>query len=96
MDLIYYQAKRRASENKVGRVELQAFIGAMGHVQKGVFITTSGFTKEARVFMDKQQQKSIKLIDGELLSELLVKYEVGVLTAPIFKIYCLDTDNFNN
>ena len=96
LDLIYYQAKRKAPGANVGRVELQAFIGAMGHVQKGIFITTSGFTKAAKAFMDLQQQKSIKLIDGELLSELLVKYEVGLLTAQTFKIYRLDTDYFNS
>lgn len=95
LDLIYIQAKRYTSKNKVGRNELQAFIGAMGNIQKGVFITTSGFTKEAIQFMGKQQQKRIKLIDGEFLAELMVKYEVGVLPAQSIKIYRLDTDYFN-
>lgn len=95
LDLIYIQAKRYTSKNKVGRNELQAFIGAMEHIQKGVFITTSGFTKEAIQFMNKQQQKSIKLIDGGLLAELLVKYEVGVIPAQSLKIYKIDTDYFN-
>lgn len=81
LDLIYIQAKRYAPKNKIGRSELQAFIGAMEHIQKGVFITTSGFTKEAVQFMNKQQQKNIKLIDGEFLADLLVRYEVGVLPA---------------
>ena len=60
LDLIYIQAKRYASGNKVGRKELQAFIGAMGHIQKGVFITTSTYTKEASTFGTQQQQKSIR------------------------------------
>lgn len=95
LDLIYIQAKRYSPKNKVGRNELQAFIGAMQHIQKGVFITTSGFTKEAIQFMSKQQQKNIKLIDGEFLAELLVRYEVGVLLAQSIKIYKIDTDYFN-
>ena len=66
----------------------------MEHIQKGVFITTSGFTKEAVQFMNKQQ-KNIKLIDGEFLADLLVWYEVGVLPAQSIKIYKIDTDYFN-
>ncbi len=96
LDRIYFQAKRYNPKNKVRSKELQAFIGAMGHIQKGVFITTSSFIKEGKDFMDKQQQKSIKLIDGELLAELLVRYEVGVLPAQNIKIYKIDTDYFNS
>ena len=94
LDLIYIQAKRYSSNCKIGRKDLQAFVGAMEHVQKGVFITTSSFTKEAEKFISKQQQKSIKLIDGKLLSELLVKYEIGVLPAERVTIYKLDYDYF--
>ena len=94
LDLIYIQAKRYAPKNKVGRKEIQAFIGAMEHIQKGVFITTSEFTKEALEFANKQQQKSIKLVDGEFLAELLVRYEVGVLPAQNVKIYKIDSDYF--
>lgn len=94
LDLIYIQAKRYSSNCKIGRKDLQAFVGAMEHVQKGVFITTSSFTKEAEKFISKQQQKSIKLIDGKLLSELLVKYEIGVLPAERITIYKLDYDYF--
>ena len=94
MDLIYIQAKKYAPTNSVGRKEIQAFIGAMENVQKGVFITTSSFTREAIAFVNKQQQKSIKLIDGELLSELLVKYCVGVDIARSLELYKLDADYF--
>ena len=73
LDLIYIQAKRYSNTNKVGRKELQAFIGAMGHIQKGVFITTSTYTKEAFSFGNQQQQKSIKLIDGDLLADYMVE-----------------------
>lgn len=95
LDLIYFQAKRYSTSNKVGRSELQAFIGAMEHVQKGVYITTSKYTKEAMAFIEKQQQKNVKLIDGDLLSELLVKYEVGVIPAQRISIYKIDSEYFN-
>lgn len=94
LDLIYIQAKKYLPMNKIGRKEIQAFIGAMEHVQKGVFITTSAFTKEATSFVEKQQQKSIKLIDGNLLADFLVKYEVGVNVAQTFSLYKLDVDYF--
>lgn len=94
LDLIYIQAKKYSPTNKVGRKEIQAFIGAMEHVPKGVFITTSSFTREALSFVEKQQQKSIKLIDGELLASLLVKYGIGVSVAQSFSLYKLDTDYF--
>lgn len=94
LDRIYIQAKRYAIDNKVGRATLQAFVGAMEDVQKGVFITTSQFTNEAVSYATKQQQKQIKLIDGSLLSELLVKYEIGLSAVQEFKIYKVDTDYY--
>jgi len=96
LDLIYIQAKRYAKNNKVGSKEVQAFIGAMQRVQKGVFITTSSFTKEACDFVKNQQQKSIKLIDGEALIELLIKFEVGLQTVHEFAVYMLDSDYYGN
>ena len=94
LDKIYFQAKRYAVDNHVGRKELQAFIGAMENVQKGVFITTSSYTKEAISIIEKQQQKSIKLIDGELLADLLVRYEVGINTVQTFSLYRIDSDYY--
>lgn len=94
LDLIYIQAKRYSSTNKVGRKELQAFIGAMGHIQKGVFITTSSYTKEALTFSTRQQQKSVKLIDGELLTDYMVKYGIGIESVKTFNIYKINSDYF--
>ena len=94
LDQIYIQAKRYSDGNKIGRKEIQAFIGAMEHVQKGVFITTSSFTREAIEFVEKQQQKNIKLIDGQLLAELLLKYEVGISTVQTFSLYRVDSDYY--
>ena len=94
LDLIYLQAKRYKDGNTVGRHDLQAFVGAMQNVQKGVFITTSSFTKEARQYAEQQQQKNLKLIDGELLCSLMIKYEVGIAVENNIKIYRLDTAYF--
>lgn len=94
LDLIYIQAKRYNEKNTIGRKEIQAFIGAMEHVQKGVFITTSSFTREAIDFVEKQQQKSIKLINGVLLSDLLVKYQVGINIVKNLSIYKIDSDYY--
>jgi len=94
LGLIYIQAKRYAPDYKVGRKDIQAFIGAMQNVQKGVFITTSSFTKETVNFVERQQQKSIKLIDGNLLADLLVKYEVGINTVQTFSLYKIDADYY--
>lgn len=94
LDLIYLQAKRYKETQKIGSKDLQAFVGAMENVQKGVFITTSSFTNDAKKFIARQQQKSIKIIDGKLLAELMVKYEVGVKVNQSFNIYKIDTSYF--
>ena len=94
LDLLYIQAKRYNRGNTVGRKELQAFVGAMENIQKGVFITSSSFTNEACNFVKKQQQKSIKLIDGDYLADLLIKYEVGINKVQDFTIYKIDFDYY--
>lgn len=66
----------------------------MGHIQKGVFITTSSYTKEALTFATQQQQKSVKLIDGESLTDYMVKYGIGVESVKIFNIYKINSDYF--
>lgn len=91
---IYIQAKRNDSGNTIGRPLLQAFVGAMQDVQKGVFITTSTFTKEARTYADNQQQKSLKLIDGDLLAELMIKYGIGLEKVQTYTVYKINEDYF--
>lgn len=91
---IYIQAKRNDSSNTIGRPLLQAFVGAMQDVQKGVFITTSSFTKEARNYAESQQQKSLKLIDGDLLSELMIKYGIGLEKVQTYTVYKINEDFF--
>lgn len=91
---IYIQAKRYEPGNTIGRQVLQSFVGAMENVHKGVFITTSAFTNEAVKYAEKQQQKSLKLIDGDLLAELMIKYGVGLEKIKTYVIYKLNEDYF--
>ena len=93
LDLIYVQAKRW--EGVVGRPEIQKFAGALQgqRARKGVFLTTSSFSKEARdyaAFIDSK----IVLIDGEMLGELMVSYNVGINTQAVYEIKRIDLDYF--
>lgn len=94
LSLIYIQAKRY-SKNKIGSKEIQAFVGAMKNIQKGVFITTSTFTAEAKKFTKEQQQKNLKLIDGTMLSELMVKYQIGLEVVEQYPIYKINEDYYS-
>ena len=94
-NLIYIQAKRWDPEKTVGRPVLQAFAGAMmgpPRVDKGLFITTAHFSKEAKQYADDQH---IILIDGKRLSELMVEYDVGVTTQKTYRIKRIDSDYFS-
>jgi restriction system protein len=95
LEMIYLQAKRYTNKT-VGRPDLQAFAGAldMHRAKKGVFITTSRFTKEAIDFAG-MIEKRIVLIDGERLTELMLEYNLGVSIKQVFEIKTLDTDYFS-
>ncbi len=90
---IYIQAKRYTPPKKVGRPELQQFVGAMESIQKGVFITTSSFADTAIEYANKQQ-KHIVLIDGQMLSDLMITYGVGVSIVKQYETYKIDSDYF--
>lgn len=93
---IYIQAKRWQDASSVGRKEIQAFLGAVAGQggTKGLFITTSRFTKEAIDYAKKQLQVKLVLIDGEKLADLMLKYELGVTTVKTYKVRQLDMDYF--
>lgn len=94
LDIIYVQAKRW--EGTVGRPEVQKFAGAlMGHsARKGVFITTSNFTKEALDYVSTIDRKII-LLDGETLANLMIDYNVGVSPVAAYEIKRVDLDYFS-
>ena len=95
LDIIYIQAKRWKQGNTVGRPELHKFVGALAGqgAKKGIFITTSSFTKEAIEYTPKNETK-IVLIDGEQLAQLMIDYNLGCTTQQTYEIKKLDNDYF--
>lgn len=93
---IYIQAKRYSGSKKVGSHEIQAFVGAMQNVQKGVFITTSDFTQEALKFSEKQQQKQLRLVSGHELARLIIQNEVGLELVKQYAVYKINDEYFDD
>ena len=93
LDVIYIQAKKW--DNPVGRPEIQKFAGALQgqRAKKGIFITTSTFTKEAQEFASRIDSK-ITLLDGETLSQLMIDYNVGVNLVASYELKRIDSDYF--
>lgn len=93
LDVIYIQAKRW--ENTVGRPEIQKFAGALQgqRAKKGIFISTSDFTSNAREYAAKIENKII-LIDGEHLSQLMIDHNIGVTPVASYELKKIDSDYF--
>lgn len=94
LDIIYLQAKRW--EGSVGRPELQKFAGALQgqRARKGIFITTSAFSREALNYTRNIDTKII-LIDGPKLAELMIDHGVGVTTEATYELKRIDSDYFS-
>ena len=97
LDRVYLQAKRYASDNIVGPSAVRDFYGALVHkgATKGVFVTTSAFSEAARLFAQEVRQQRLILIDGEELTRLMVKYNVGVRVERKIEIKKIDLDYFD-
>lgn len=94
LNMIYIQAKHYA-KNKVSRPDLQRFAGAMDkHFEKGVFITTFDFSKDAIEFTKKSARK-IVLINGDRLADLMIEYNIGVSVSYTYEIKKIDSDYFD-
>ncbi len=95
LDIIYVQAKRWKPGNVVGRPEIHKFIGALAGqgAKKGIFITTSSFTKDAIEYTPKNETK-IVLIDGEQLAQLMMDHDLGVSSVSKYEIKRIDNDYF--
>lgn len=93
LDKIYIQAKRWVGQ--VGRPNIQQFAGALvgQNATKGVFITTSSYSKDAKEYVKGLHQK-IVLIDGQELAKFMIEYNVGVSTKKIYEVKRLDSDYF--
>jgi restriction system protein len=95
LGVIVIQAKHWKTDDPVSRPEIQSFAGSMeGYgANKGVFITTSTFSKPAREYVDQIQRK-IVLVDGVELAGLMIDHGVGVSTVRTFDLKRLDMDLF--
>ncbi len=95
LDMIYVQAKRW--QGTVGSQLMRDFVGALVGKQanKGIFITTSTFTRDATDYIERVPQKVI-LIDGERLVALMFDYNVGVTTAQSFVVKKIDLNYFSD
>ena len=95
---IYVQAKQWKKDNNVGRQEIQKFLGALAGQggTKGLFITTSDFSQGAKEYVQKQLNHKIVLINGKRLMQLMIKYEIGVSVAEVYKVKRTDSDFFSN
>jgi restriction system protein len=93
LDVIYIQAKRW--DGTVSRPEIQKFVGALAgqRAKKGVFITTSDFSKEAIVYASQMDTK-IVLIDGLTLAQYMIDYNLGVSVKNTYEIKKMDSDYF--
>lgn len=92
---IYVQAKRYAADNVIGRPQIQGFVGALhGHqASQGIFITTSSFSREA-VEYARSVSASVVLIDGDRLTDLMIRHTVGVQVVQTYTVVEVDEDYF--
>ena len=101
LDSVYIQAKRWDKDHVVGRPDIQGFVGALvgNGASKGVFITTSRFSKEARTYAEESMRSSnvsVVLIDGMTLANLMIECNVGVGVKTVYEIKAVDNDFFDN
>jgi len=97
LDTIYIQAKRWGTGNGVGRPSVQGFVGSlMGNGgTKGVFITTSHFSKEAIEYASNLQNIRLILIDGTQLAQLMIEHDIGVSVEATYVVKKVDRDYFD-
>lgn len=95
LDTIYLQAKRW--DATVGRPEIHKFVGALKGqgASKGVFITTSTFSNEAKSYASKIDSPKIVLVDGARLAELMIENNIGVSNVAMYDVKKIDLDFFS-
>lgn len=95
LDAVFIQAKRYATGNIVGRPAIQQFIGSLTGegATKGVFVTTSDFSREARDYLRRVQHR-VALIDGQQLAGLMIRHRVGVRVRMTYALSEVDENYF--
>ena len=96
LDRVYLQAKRYAPGNTIGSATVQAFVGALvgRSASKGVLITTSTFSNAAKDAAKQSGSARLVLIDGETLTNLMIRFNVGVRVAQTVEVKRVDMDYF--
>jgi restriction system protein len=94
LDAVYIQAKKW--EGTVGRPEIQKFVGALAGqgAKKGVFITTSNFSREAHEYAKNMRDTKVVLLDGEQLTQFMIDYNLGVSVVSQYEVKKIDSDFF--
>jgi restriction system protein len=97
LDQIYIQAKRYA-EGVIGRPQIQAFVGALAgkHAVRGIFITTSTFSRDAREYVQNLRETRVILIDGDELARLMIRHKVGVTVVKTIEVPEVDENFFES
>jgi restriction system protein len=96
LDVVYVQAERYAPERKIGRPDIQAFVGALNgaRADRGIcIITTSSFTPDAKAYVERVQNRLV-LIDGQRLAAEMVRRKVGVEVREVHEVKRIDEDFF--
>lgn len=93
---IYIQAKQWATDQTVGKPEIQKFVGALTsqQTQKGLFITTAKFSSGAIQYTNDLQRTKVVLVDGTALMRLMIKHNVGVSVEHTYEVKRIDSDFF--
>ena len=97
LDAVYIQAKRYHPDSKIGRPAIQQFVGSLSGegATKGVFVTTSDFSGEARDYLRKVQHR-IVLINGQELARLMIRHGVGIRARNTYVVCGIDEDYFDD
>lgn len=96
-DSVYVQAKQWKKDSSVSRPDVQKFLGALVSkgALKGLFITTSTFSKKAIECANSVKPQKIVLVDGDLLTNLMIEYNLGVSTMETYEVKHVDYDFFH-
>lgn len=95
LDHVFIQAKRYQEDRRTGRPDIQAFVGAMhGRTTRGVFISTSDFTSDAKEYARSLQGLRVRLINGQELAKTMIELGIGVRARASFSLYEIDESFF--
>lgn len=97
LDKIYIQSKKFNEKNKVNELVVRNFFGTLDthHIKKGIIMTTSSFAQKAIDAVKSVEGKKIILIDGNKMTSLMLKYNIGVRIKTTYQIKEIDENYFS-